>query len=470
MKLYSFLLAVGLIWTISSCKKAFLDLEPYNQIPLNDIITNEGDMQAAVNGAYAQLRDIDLFGRTVPLLGDLLSDNAYISTVNSNRYIAEFTYSYVNTHGNAQNTWNDGYNAILRANNVINSDLPGTAVTNQLKGEALTLRALTYFTLVNVFAKPYTVDANGEGIPIILKFDTKLKPSRAKVGEVYAQIEKDLNDAFGLMTNTSKNASFITKFVARALLAKVAMFKGDWNTAKAAALDVVTNGGYTLTPAANLVAYWKNPVPVTNKLETVFEISSDNINNNGTNSLAYFYEQAGYGDALCSDELYNKYAATDARRNLFLSGERPAGQTVRIVNKYSNTSSTTERDDTKILRYADVLLILAEAYAKTNDEANALTRLNQLAQQRDPSFAGYTSTGTALVEDILTERRKELAFEGHRYWDLTRLNRDVVRVNINNNYPSNAPLALAIGSAKRIWPIPQSEKDANTNITQNPGY
>jgi starch-binding outer membrane protein, SusD/RagB family len=469
MKIVSLFLTFSIVLVTSSCKKEFLDLEPYNQIPLGDIITNEGDMQAAVNGTYAQLRDIDLFGRTVPLLGDLLSDNAYISTVNSNRYLAEFTYSYINTHGNAQNTWNDGYNAILRANNVINANLPATPVSNQLKGEALTLRALMYFTLVNIFAKPYTVDANAEGIPIIVKFDAKLKPARAKVNEVYAQIEKDLNDAFGLMTQTT-NSSYITKFVAKALLAKVAMFKGDWNAAKTAALDVVTNGGYTLTSAANLVAYWKNPVPVTNKLETIFEISADNINNNATNALAYFYEQAGYGDALCADDLYNKYSATDARRNLFLSGQRPAGQTVRIVNKYSNTTNAAERDDIKILRYADVLLILSEAYARTNDEPNALTRLNQLAQLRDPSFAGYTSTGATLIEDILTERRKELAFEGHRYWDLTRLNRDVVRVNVNNNYPSNAPLTLAIGSAKRIWPIPQSEKDANTNITQNPGY
>jgi hypothetical protein len=455
--------------SLSACKKDFLDLKPYNQISLDVAITNESDMQAAVNGAYAQLRDVDLFGRTLPLLGDLLADNVYISTQNSNRYIAEFVYSYINTHGNAQNTWNDAYNAILRANNIINVNIASTPVSGQLKGEAMTLRALMYFTLVNLYAKTYTVDANADGVPVVLQYDPKLKPARAKVGEVYTQIEKDLNDAFGLMTNTTKNSSFVSKYVAKALLAKVLLFKGDFNGAKAAALDVVNNGGYTLTPAANLVNYWRSPSPVASKVETIFEISADNIDNNGTNALSYFYDQAGYGDALCADDLYNQYSATDARRGLLVNGVR-AGQNVRIVNKYQNTTNNAEKDETKIIRYADMLLILAETYARTSDDVNALVRLNQVAQQRDPSFGGYASSGATLLSDIINERRKELAFEGHRYPDLLRLNQDVLRVNLNNNYPSNAPLTLAISNHRRIWPIPQSERDANPNVTQNTGY
>lgn len=469
MRIKLIILAGSLSLLMLSCKKEFLNLEPYNQIPLDAIITNENDMQAAVNGTYAQLRDVDLFGRTLPLIGDLLADNVFISTTNSNRYIAEFTYAYINTSGNALNTWNDAYNAILRANNVINSTLPVTAVSSQLRGEALTLRALMYFTLVNLYAKPFTVDPNAEGVPIVLQFDPTIKPARAKVSEVYTQIEKDLNDAFGLMTNTTKNSSLISKFVAKALLSRVYLYKGDWNNAKTAALDVVNNGGYTLVSNANFANYWKNPSPVANKVETVFEISADGINNNGTNSLAYFYDQAGYGDAICADDLFNKYTATDVRRGLLVNGVR-ASQNVRIVNKYSNTTNNAEKDDTKIIRYAEVLLTLAEAYARTSDETNALARLNQVAQQRDPSFAGYSSTGTDLVEDIINERRKELAFEGDRFWNLNRLNRDVTRININNNYPSNAPLTLAAGSAKRIWPIPQNERDANPNISQNTGY
>ena len=119
---------------LASCKKEFLDLKPYNQVAASVAITNETDMQAAMNGAYAALRDVDLFGRTIPLIGDLMADNVYIAIVNSNRYLPEFNYSYLNTSTNALNTWTDGYNAILRANNIINANIPATAVSNQLKG------------------------------------------------------------------------------------------------------------------------------------------------------------------------------------------------------------------------------------------------------------------------------------------------------------------------------------------------
>lgn len=458
----------GMTLSLASCKKDFLDLSPYDQVPQDQAITDEAGMAAAVNGMYAQLRSLNLYGRSLPLYGDVMADNAFISTTNSNRYLAEFNYTFISTNANSSATWASAYNAILRANNIINSDISSTN-SNQLKGEALTVRALMYFNLVNWFAKPYTVDPNADGVPLVLTYDALLKPSRAKVSEVYAQIEADLASAFTLLTSTTKNSSYVTKYAARALQARVAQFKGDWATAKTAALDVVTNGGFTLATSANLVAYWNNPAPVANKLETIYEVTSDAVNNNGSNALSYFYDQSGYGDAICADDLYNKYTATDVRRNLFITGTR-GGITVRIVNKYPNTNSAADKDDTKVIRYAEVLLILAEAYQRTNDEVNGLLYLNQVAQRRDPAFTGFTSSGTQLLDDILLERRKELAFEGMRYLDLQRVSRDVARVNINNNYVGVTPVTIAAGNFRRIFPIPQDERDANPNISQNTGY
>jgi len=459
-------ISLGIVF--SSCKKEFLDLNPYDQVPTDQAITDEGGMQAAVNGIYSALRGTNLYGRQLPFFGDILADNVFISTTNSNRYIAQFNYTYTNANAEATGTWVSAYAAILRANNVINANLTTTPNVNQLKGEALTLRALLYWNLAVYYAKPYTVDPNADGVPLVLTYDAFLKPARSKVSEVYNQITKDLSDAYGLL-NASKNSSYVTKYVARALQSRVALFMGDYANAKTYALDVVTNGGYTLTTAANLVNYWKNPVPNSTKVETIFEISSDVVNNNGSNALAYFYDQAGYGDAISSDDLYSKYAATDARINLFISGVR-ANQNVKIVNKFPNTTNSTEKDDTKVIRYAEVLLTLAEAYYRTNDETNAKLYLNMVAKQRDPSFAGYTSTGAQLLDDIILERRKELAFEGLRYPDLLRLNRDVVRVNINNNYVGITPLTLPVSNFRRLQPIPQQELDANPNISQNPGY
>ncbi len=466
-KIFLLIIPVTLLLFIS-CKKDFLDLSPYDQVPQDEAIIDEAGMQAALNGLYSQLRSVNLYGRSLALYGDLMADNAFISTQNSNRYIPEFNYTFISTNPNSSGTWASAYVAILRANNIINSSV-NSANSTQLRGEALTIRALMYFNLVNWFAKQYTVDQNAEGVPIILTYDALLKPSRATVADVYAQIDADLSAAFSSMTSTTKNSSYISKYVARALQARVALFKGDWNAAKTAALDVVTNGGYTLTTAANLVNYWKNPAPVSNKLETIFEVTSDAVNNNGSNALSYFYDQAGYGDAIGSDDLYNSYSATDVRKSLFITGTR-AGQTVRIVNKYPNTNTAADKDDTKVIRYAEVLLTLAEAYNRTADDVNARLYLNQLAKLRDPSFAGYVSDGSLLLNEILTERRKELAFEGMRYLDLQRLNADVTRVNINNNYVGVTPVTIAKDNFRRIFPIPQDERDANPNISQNSGY
>lgn len=475
MKIKHIIFTSVILMTAVSCKKSFLNLEPYDQVPIESSITNETEMSTALNGAYNSLHtdkngDLsNLFDRTLPLIGDLMADNVALVIDNSNRYVEVFNYSYLNTNSWSHDTWAAAYSSILSLNNIINANIPATANSSQMKGEAMTLRALVYFYLVRLYAKPYTVDPNAAGVPLVLTYDPTAKPARSKVSDVYTQIEKDLSDAFGMMTNTSRNSSYVTKYVARALEAKVALTKGDWATAKTAAQDVVDHGGYSLAPASGYLAYWNNPTPVSNKLETIFEVSVDGVNNNGNNSLAYFYDPAGYGDVFAVDALYNLYSATDIRKQLMAPGEK-SGQPINIVLKYPNAANPDDKDDDKILRYSDVLLILAEADARSNDETNALLYLNMVAQQRDPSFSGFTSSGQTLIDDIIRERRKELAFEGDRYWDLMRLNMDVKRVNLNDNYPSNTPLTLSAGSDKRIWPIPQAELDANPNIVPNPGY
>ncbi len=469
MKNKIFLALSILLLTAVSCKKSFLERTPSNGLPADQVIVNEGGMRDALNGLYASLRTANLYGRTVPLLGDLLADNVFIHSTNSNRYIAEYQYTFTTLNANAQGVWTDAYSAILAANNIINSNVTGSSTVDNYRGEALTLRALMYFELQKHFAKPYTVDANGVGVPLVLTYDISSKPGRNKTSEVYTQIIADLNQAYTLLT-VNKNSSYISKYVSKALLARVYQHMGDWNNAKTAALDVVNNGGYSLIDTAAYKEYWKSPIPVSSKVETIFEVSSDAVNNLGTNSLAYFYDQSGYGDAIATDTLYNLYSATDVRKSLIDPTIRRArsstGALVKAVVKYPNISNANDKDDTKVLRYSDVLLILAEAYYNTSDEVNAKARLNQVATKRDPLFAGYTSTGPQLLEDILTERRKELAFEGLRYWDLTRLNRVI---NRGPQYPSTAQ-TINITDPRRIYPIPQAEIDANKNVTQNQGY
>ena len=336
---------------------------------------------------------------------------------------------------------------------MINSSLQGNENIDQLRGEALAIRGLMYFELVKFFAKPYTVDPNALGVPLILVYDPTLKPQRNSVQEVYTQIEKDFTDAANLMTQ-DKSSGFFTKWAATALLARMYQFKGEWDKALTTAEDVINNSGYSLLQLNDVLSFWQNNTDRGDKLEVLFEIVFDATNNIRNSSLPYFYDQGGYGDALATESLYDLYSNTDVRKDLFIVGSPIRGADAKVVNKFPNTGAA-DKDETKVIRMSELYLIAAEAAYHNNDEPTALTYLNDVATERDPSFAGYSSSGQALLDDILLERRKELAFEGHRYWDLAQKQLNVTRVDLANNYPGNVPLVLETSNFRRILPIPQ---------------
>lgn len=481
--------AAGLAFMLvfSSCSKEFLDQKPYNSVPVESAIKNDADMNAAVNGLYSSLRTVDLYGLSMVLKGDLMSDNCFLTTANSGRYLTYNQYNMINVDGYANNIWANAYSAIKNANLIINSGIANNDNVSQLRAEALTVRALMYFELVRNFATPYTVDPTKQGVPIVLSFDQNSLPARNTVKEVYTRVITDLTAAAGLVKYTINNSmsfnstgstrvlntSYVTKYAISALLARVYQNMGDWANAKTAALDVVNNGGFTLTASNGLAAYWATATPRTDKVETIFEITSDANGNTGGLRLGGLYLPAAapyngaYGDVLVNASLYNLYNATDARKALITVGTR-AGQVsaAYIARKY--TSNTTDYDDTKVIRYADVLLILAEAYYNLNDITNANLTLNLVATKRDPSFTGWTDLGTQALENILTERRKELAFEGSRFWDLVRLQRTFTKV-MDQDVPQNN-LVVTPSNPKLIFPIPLNETNVNTALTQNPGY
>jgi len=464
-----FLITAG-CYLVAGCKKSYLELKPYDQVALEVALITEGDMQAATNGIYSLLRNSSLYGRDIQLRADVLADNVYISATNSNRFLEYFQVNYTPSTGSVGTNWGNAYGDILRANNVINSTIAANTNTNQYRGEALALRALLYFDLVKQYAKPYTAaSASADlGVPLILAYDPKVKPVRSTVLQVYDQIEKDLIAAIGLLTDrVPYSAGYVNKNTAKSLLARLYQFKGDWTKALTTAQDVINNGGYTLTTTANHASYWALGTLRTDKVETLFELGFDPNGNAGLESLPYFFLQAGYGDALAADAFFTTFSSTDVRRTLMVDAVR-GGKNVKVINKYANNINYT----IKIVRLSEVYLIAAEASYQTGNIAGALSYLNLVATKRDNAFTGYISVGTQVLEDILTERRKELAFEGHRYWDLARNGRDVVRVNVNTNYPGNVPLTIAKDNFRRLLPLPQGELDANANIKsqQNAGY
>ena len=451
-----------LFLSLASCEKSFLELKPPTSLTPEFALATEADLQVALRGAYAGLKSTALYGRSLMVLGDMMADNTYQSALNTNRYTNFNLFNYLVTDGDVAGLWNASYTVILRANNIINSPIADNANIQQIKGEAYAIRALAYFNLVRYFGSPYTLDPSKLGVPIITTYQADLKPERAKIADVYTLINKDLTQAFTLMTKFTNSSQF-SKYSAKALQAKVYLAMGDKTNAKTAALDVITNSGFTAISSAAHTGYWAGVAPRTDKVETLLEISFDAVANNAFDALPYIYLQSGnYGDMLCSSELYDLFETTDIRKSLYATGIR-GGLASVFVNKYG--SFTGDHSDTKVIRMSEMYLIAAEASYPSNT-ADALKYVNEVTSRRGAT--AIASSGSALLEDIITERRKELAFEGERYLDMQRLQRNIAR---SKNYPA-AALSIDFTNYRRIMPIPQGELDANPSIKsqQNPGW
>ena len=490
VKEISLVLLTGyILFAAASCAKSTLDQQPLDATNTSTAVTNEANMYTAVLGLYSSLRATDFYGRTFAIKGDLMSDNCFLSSNNSGRYTQFNTFDMDKTNTYASNVWLNSYAAIKNANFIINSGVTNNSdVISHMYGEAYAIRGMVLFDLVRNYALPYTADPKKPGVPIVLKFDSLAQPSRDTIDKVYSQVLSDLNKAYSLIkydqgatmsfasTGVARaiNSSYITKYAIDGLLARVYQHMGNWPAARDAALDVVNKGGYALTASSGLTGYWAGTTPRADKTETMFEVTSDANNSVSDGTLANIYVPkaygGSYGDILATKALYDSYAATDARKLLYNPATR-SGQlgTAYYVTKYPINTNTY--DDVKIVRYAEVLLILAEAYYNLSDETNALKYLNMVAQKRDPSFTGYTTTGTALQQSILTERQKELAFEGYRFWDLYRLLVTFVKPQAQD--ASNAiskSIKVTPATSNMIYPIPSDEVLVNPNLKQNDGY
>jgi starch-binding outer membrane protein, SusD/RagB family len=466
-KLVIFLSATVLL--LESCSKEFITKNPNDTVASNLAITDASSMQNAINGVYAKLRSASLFGRDFPITGDLMADNTFIEINNSGRYIYQFNYAITNSDGVFGEIWNDAYAAILYSNLIIDADVSGSGI-DQLKSQAYALRALMYFKLINIYARPYTDNPDGLGVPLILHYEPSLLPTRDPIRAVYAQIISDLKIAFQTAP-AYENSVRLSKYAIEGLLARAYFYTGDFTNAKAAALDVINNGGFTLVnTAAGYKAFWNNAGIQSNHSEVMFEIDVDAVNNNGSDDLGAIVN-GGYTDIYASQQLVNLYSATDIRRSVLIPGLTKSGAAATLIGKFPNANNASDKDNLKVIRLSEMYLIAAESSLPSN-ETDAKKYLNQFMAYRDPAFAGYSSTGAQLLQDIVTERRKELAFEGDRFYDLNRLKWEISRGTQN---PGSIPQELQnipYSDHRRIAPIPQGEIQANANIKsqQNPEY
>lgn len=454
---------------IISCSSDFLDIDPEQNVAAENAITDINTLQTALNGVYSKLQSSDYYGRSMYVIPELMADNLALSTRNTGRYLDYdgFVLSEEDTYANG--LWNKLYEVVVNATRAIDGGEKLETLSEEqqeqidrLVGEAYALRALAHFDLVRLFAQPYnfTNDASHNGIPVINQSgNDEVSPARNTVQEVYTQIEQDLSAAISGIS-ADKNDGRFSSHAAKALAARVSLYREDYASAIAYSTEVIDSGEFSLVSNTNYADLWAeeyNP-------ESIFEIVNTIADNAGTNSLGHYFDPTGYADALVTTDLFDLYAGDDIRLNAIAEGAK-TGAEEEALFVYKFPKGTSYEDNIRILRLAEQYLIRAEAYAKTGKDAEARADLLAVMDRATPGAVPASESGQALVDRILLERRKELAFEGHRLFDLNRNKKDVRIIQSEN------VIEAAYPNDKFILPIPLNELNANPNIApQNPGY
>ncbi|TRZ41286.1 RagB/SusD family nutrient uptake outer membrane protein [Robertkochia solimangrovi] len=453
---------------VTSCSNDFLDIDPEQNVAAENAITDLKTLQTAMNGVYSTLQNNDYYGRSMYVIPELMADNLYLSSRNTGRYLDYNNFVVSDEDAYAEGTWNALYVVVANANRAIAGGESLTAISDtqqnqidQLVGEAYAIRALAHFDLVRLFAQPfnYTDDASHPGIPVISTVnEDEIRPARNSVAEVYQQIVGDLQLAISYMSTNTADGRF-SMSAAKALAARVALYKEDYAMAISYATEVIDGGNFDLIGYEDYAAIWASEY----NEESIFEIVNTIADNAGTNGLGHYFDPDGYADALATTDLFDSYASGDIRLSTLVPGSKTgAEEEALFVGKFPQ--GTSHDDNVRILRLAEQYLIRAEAYAKTDQEQEARADVNTIIQRALPGTAEVTETGEALLIRILDERRKEFAFEGQRLFDLNRNKMDVEIVQGENVIHAIYP------NEKFILPIPLSEMNANPNMEQNPGY
>lgn len=421
-------------------------------------------------GVYSLAQDGDVFGGTMAMTQEFMADNVLFSG-SFPTFQEVRDYVTISTNGSLASFYRDHLRLILTANNVIAfvPDVPDPAFSDALKAqyvaEAKFLRAVTYFSLVNIFAQPYRVNNGAElGVPIITEpFTGEVSlPSRNTVAEVHQQIINDLNEALPDLpaSHTAANGGRgrATQGAVRALLSRVHLYRGEWQQAADLAQAVISDPLYSL--AADYTFFGQD-VP-----EHVWTIKNSAIDPGSYATWFNGSDVSARGDAPFSPYLLAASDANDRRvTDLSRIGVDAENRNSRFTTKFPDAVNNS--DDSPVIRTTEVYLNRAEALAELNGiNAESLQIINTLRTRAGlPSYAaGDFADAAAFINAILDERRKELAFEGHRRNDLLRKGRNLRPIG-DANFS-----AASFGQDLTVFPIPQRELDLNPNLVQNPGY
>jgi starch-binding outer membrane protein, SusD/RagB family len=421
---------------VSACDSQLVT-DPTASIDSESALNTARGIELALNGAY---RSLQWESREIVAFPDLYSDNLdFTGTYQTDR---EFGLRNIQpSNGAVLGIWADAYEGINRANGVLAGILDAADLSSSkqdvYRGEALFIRAVHYMYLVRWFG----------GVPLVLQpskgVGEESLVARETQEEVYARIIQDLEEAASLLP-AGKEPGRATKGAANALLARAYLDVGNHALARDKATSVISD------PTYSLVGNFRSLYTTKHSSESIYEV---HFTVNNGNSLAFWFfpqEEGGRWGFSPTAELYGLYGATDTRRAASIN----ITANKRYIYKYPRIS--TEDDNLILLRLAEMYLVRAEANARLNaPDATVLADINTV-RSRASATPVSVSGQAALLDAVLNERRLELAFEGHRFFDLRRYGK--------------AQEKLQMEAHRLVLPIPQAELDVNDNLEQNPLY
>lgn len=492
---FSLFLISGILIFLASCGNDWLDLKPNDAVDSESAISSYDDLVTAKYGMYDGLQgNSSTYGNSYYAgrfiyYGEVRADDMQARQAGK-RSSALYEMRY--TADNAPQIWLRPYDVIRRANNIIKAvdegKIEGGNVDQiaDVYNQALVVRALAHFDLVRVYGKPYDMDNGASyGVPIVLTpiASTDL-PGRSSVVDVYTQVIKDLTDAISSgKLSKDKDTGYVNEWVAKSLLSRVYLYKGDNENALKLAEDVISNSPYTLWLNSEYVSAWSKQ----GTSEMIFElINFDSDDWSDREFIGYLFNEDGYDDLIVTSsfsELLNE-DPNDVRQQVVIPSVKDANidlyGTDRVwINKLPGRDGAGDFriNNIPVIRLSEIYLNAAEAAFKYNNKKDAVAYLRSIVVRANPNTTENITEDNITLERIIKERRKELVGEGHRFFDAMRNDEKIVRYT---NDDSRGRHYLLTNDSKEfdrtyfraILPIPIIEVNANSVIAkqQNQGY
>lgn len=466
MKSYNYLLACCFVMVLGACDDV-LEQDPQIQIAQERAITNKKGAEAAVAGMYNELQAGDYYGRNFQIMSDVTSDVAQsIGTWDFYREMDTYLTSIGNTENG--NFWTRAYRAVNVANNIINRVPQLTDVQevdmNSYLGQAYFVRGLAFFDLTKTYGGVPGI-VGTLGVPLVtqpsVRVDESFFPSRPTLVESYKQVEDDLLMALELLPEQHSSdiatRSQAVKGTARALLSRLYLYTNQPEKVIEYANQVIEDTKYSFVD--NYLDIFQSKFTS----EAIFELNYNSADRSGLRTWYIPSSLGGRGDIAAHTSFYEDVTSNpnDIRGQLF--GYSPGTNTYYPI-KYIKAGDI---DNVHIIRLSEIFLNRAEARAKSGDIDGALSDLNQIR-----SNAGIDAINTTGVEEtfeaIWHERKIELAFEGHSFFDLVRTGQALTKLNSVER--TNGPAVSLLDPNRQVFPIPSFDIDSNKNLEQNEAY